>query len=126
MTFKKYFTVEEANSLIPHLLKTVPEIQSLSQTLSKKFPDVKKAWKKANENGGSAEGPEYLVFALKFNSLLNDLKSKGCVMKGIDQGLIDFPAMREGKEVFLCWKNPETKITHWHDLDSGFAGRQEL
>ena len=126
MSFKKYFTIEEANSLIPLLLKTIPEIQTLSITLSNKFPDVKKAWKKANDNGGSIQGPEYLTFALKFNDLMNDLKNKGCVMKGINQGLVDFPAMRDGKEVFLCWKNPETKITHWHNLDSGFAGRQEL
>ena len=126
MSFKKYFTVEEADSLVPLLLKTIPEIQTLSQTLSKKFPDVKKAWKKANDNGGSIQGPQYLTFALKFNGLMNDLKNKGCVMKGIDQGLVDFPAIRDGKEVFLCWKNPETKITHWHDLDAGFAGRQKL
>ena len=51
MTFKKYFTVEEANSLIPHLLKIIPETQSLIQTLHQEFPDVKKAWGKTNENG---------------------------------------------------------------------------
>ena len=57
MTFRKYFTVDEANALVPHLLKTIPEIQKLSQTLFEKFPDVKKAWKRASENGGSAQGP---------------------------------------------------------------------
>ena len=96
MTFKKYFTVEEANSLIPHLLKTIPEIQNLSQKLSKKFPDVKRAWKKVNENGGSSQGPGYLIFALKFNSLLNDLKKhysdRGVNLVKTGKVKNDFPA----------------------------------
>ena len=50
----------------------------------------------------------------------------GCELKHVDQGLIDFPALREGREVYLCWRLGEPTIGWWHDLDTGFAGRQPL
>lgn len=126
MSFKKHFTVEEANSVVPHLLKVMPRVQELSRILSTQFPDVQKAWKKAKCNGGSVEGSAYLRIALKLNRVLNDLTDKGCIIKGIDEGLIDFPAILDGKEVFLCWKAPEEEIRFWHDLNTGYAGRQKL
>ncbi len=90
------------------------------------FPDVARARKQVKNNGGSLDGVDYLRIALQVNRLVNHLTSRGCVLKGLEQGLVDFPAMREGREVFLCWKNPEQAVTHWHDLDTGFAGRQKL
>ena len=90
------------------------------------FPDVALARKQVKNNGGSLDGVDYLRIALQVNRLVNHLTSRGCVLKGLEQGLVDFPAMREGREVFLCWKNPEQAVTHWHDLDTGFAGRQKL
>lgn len=126
MPFKKYFTVEEANDLIPQLLELMPEVQRLSNVLSNNFPDVKNAWKNARYDGGSNEGTLYLTVALELNKLLRALTQRGCVLKGMSEGLVDFPALRDGKEVYLCWKNPEKEIQYWHDLDSGYAGRQRL
>ncbi len=126
MPFKKYFTVEEANQFIPQLLELMPQVQKMSAVLSKNFPDVKNAWKNARYDGGSTEGTLYLTVALELNKLLKALTQKGIVLKGMSEGLVDFPALREGKEVYLCWKNPEKEIQYWHDLDSGYAGRQRL
>ncbi len=123
---KRYFTIEEANAIVPDLLEIVPKLQALHAKLSDAFPDVRNAWEKARYGGGSVQGADYLAVALAANQLTNALESKGCVLKGIERGLVDFPAMRDGKEVFLCWKNPETEIRYWHDLDTGFAGRQPL
>jgi hypothetical protein len=50
----------------------------------------------------------------------------GCELKGIEEGLIDFPSPREGRTVYLCWKLGEDSIGSWHELDTGFAGRQPL
>ncbi|MGH7488523.1 MAG: DUF2203 domain-containing protein [bacterium] len=50
----------------------------------------------------------------------------GCELKGVDEGLIDFPSEREGQTVYLCWKLGEERIEWWHELDTGFAGRQRL
>lgn len=123
---KKYFTVEEANALVPELLDIVPRLQQLYTKMTKEFPDVRNAWEKARYGGGSVQGTDYLALALVANQLIKALESKGCVIKGIERGLVDFLSLRDGKEVYLCWKNPETEIRYWHDLDAGFAGRQPL
>ena len=123
---KKYFTVEEANALIPELNDWVPRLQELFSLMHKGFPDIQKARAKAEYSGGSAYGTDYLKVALKANQITKNLENKGCVIKGIEMGLIDFPSIRDGKEVYLCWKVPEQEIRFWHDLDSGFAGRQPI
>ena len=125
MPAKKYFTLEEANSHVPQLLRDVPLIQELSQGLNK-FPDVKKAWEKAKFNGGSNQGGAYLSIALKINDLVEEIESKGIILKGMNEGLVDFPTIRDGKEVYLCWKMPEEKIEYWHDINAGFTGRKPI
>ena len=58
--------------------------------------------------------------------LSEGLESKGCILKGIKYGLVDFLSLRGGKDIYLCWKIPEQRIEYWHDLQSGFAGRQRI
>ena len=123
---KKYFTVEEANALIPELNDWVPRLQELFALMNKGFPDIQKARAKAEYSGGSVHGTNYLKVALKANQITKELEQKGCVLKGIEMGLVDFPSIRDGKEVYLCWKIPEQEIRFWHDLDTGFAGRQPI
>lgn len=123
---KKYFTLDEANALVPDLLDWVPRLQELYALMNKSFPDVQKARSNSEYGGGSMYGTEYLKVALKANQITKALESKGCVLKGIEMGLVDFPSIRDGKEVYLCWKVPEPEIRYWHDLDAGFAGRQPI
>jgi hypothetical protein len=123
---KKYFTVEEANAVIPELIDWVPRLQELYSIMNKSFPDVQKARSKAEYSGGSVYGTDYLRDALKANEITKNLENKGCVLKGIEMGLVDFPSIRDGREVYLCWKNPEREIRFWHDLNTGFAGRQPI
>lgn len=123
---KKIFTLEEANSIIPRLLNEVPRIQTLASDLRNKYPDVKNAWEKHKYNGGSVQGAMYLGAALRLNRIMNDLESKGCIVKGVKEGLVDFLSIRDGREVYLCWKSPEKEIQFWHEIDSGFAGRQRI
>ena len=122
----KYFSVEEANAFIPKLLIDIPRIQGLMKSLVCEYPDVRKAREKAQFNGGSLQGADYINCVLQINSLTEGLEAKGCVLKGIEHGLVDFPSLRDGKEVYLCWKNPEERIEYWHDIQSGFAGRQRI
>ena len=122
----KFFSVEEANAYIPQLLIDIPRIQILMKSLTDEYPDVDKARKKVQLNGGSMQGADYLNCVLKINYLTDELESKGCVLKGIEHGLVDFPSLRDGKEVYLCWKNPEQQIEYWHDIQSGFTGRQRI
>ena len=62
----------------------------------------------------------------RLNKLGAELRELGCELKGIDEGLIDFPAEREGRTIYLCWRLGEDAITHWHEVDTGFGGRQSL
>ena len=96
------------------------------KSLTDEYLDVDKARKKVQLNGGSMQGADYLNCVLKINYLTDELESKGCVLKGIEHGLVDFPSLRDGKEVYLCWKNPEQRIEYWHDIQSGFTGRQRI
>lgn len=64
--------------------------------------------------------------AERINGYLQELERIGCVFKGFDAGLVDFYALKEDRLVFLCWKLDEDHITHWHEVDAGFAGRQPI
>mgnify|MGYP001342335163 FL=1 len=126
MSSKKLFTLQEANAFVPQLLELVPKIQKLAASLSNDFPDIKNAREKAKWNGGSEQGLAYLKAVLKYNGLMGKLEEIGCEVKGIREGLIDFPSIREGREVYLCWRMPEKEILFWHDLNTGFAGRKPI
>ena len=126
MPSKKLFTLDEANAFVPQLLDLVPKIQKLSVSLNNNFPDIKNARDKAKWNGGSDQGVDYLNAVLKYNDLMRKIEEMGCEVKGIREGLIDFPSLREGREVYLCWRMPEKEILFWHDLNSGFTGRKPI
>ena len=126
MPSKKLFTLQEANSFVPQLLDLVPKIQKLSISLSNDFPDIKNAREKSKWNGGSDQGVGYLALVLKYNNFMRKIDEMGCEVKGIREGLVDFPSIREGKEVYLCWRMPEKEILFWHDLNTGFAGRKPI
>ena len=126
MPSKKLFTLQEANTFVPQLIDLVPKIQKLSISLSNDFPDIKNAREKAKWNGGSEQGVGYLAAVLKYNNFMHKIEEIGCEVKGIREGLVDFPSIREGKEVYLCWRMPEKEILFWHDLNTGFAGRKPL
>ena len=126
MPSKKLFTLDEANAFVPQLLDLVPRIQNLSVSLNKDFPDIKNAREKAKWNGGSDQGVDYLNAVLKYNDLMHRIEGMGCEVKGIREGLVDFPSLREGKEVYLCWRMPEKEILFWHDINTGFSGRKPI
>ncbi|MBT3923255.1 MAG: DUF2203 domain-containing protein [Nitrospina sp.] len=126
MSSKKLFTLDEANAFVPQLLDLVPRIQKLSISLNNDFPDIKNAREKAKWNGGSDQGVDYLNAVLKYNDLMHRIEGMGCEVKGIREGLVDFPSLREGKEVYLCWRMPEKEILFWHDLNTGFSGRKPI
>ncbi len=126
MPSKKLFTLDEANAFVPQLLDLVPRIQNLSVSLNNDFPDIKNAREKAKWNGGSDQGVDYLNAVLKYNDLMHRIEGMGCEVKGIREGLVDFPSLREGREVYLCWRMPEKEILFWHDLNTGFSGRKPI
>lgn len=125
--FKKYFTVYEANSLIPFLKESFDRLYGILSEIQKKHGTVLKTLpEKVSINGGWESSGEYLSESGEINRILGEIMEKGAVVKDLQQGLVDFPFILEKKEVFLCWKLGEEKIRFYHDLNSGFSGRKPL
>jgi hypothetical protein len=127
MNEKKYFSVEEANRLIPHIRALVEGLRYNRRRLQNQRPAAEALAQKAEGNGGGGEASTYLVDYLEtVQRGMAALEGLGVILKDIERGLIDFPHWREGREVYLCWKLGEERIDYWHDIDSGYAGRQPL
>lgn len=124
--FEKHFTLGEANALLPHVLSVFEQIHSIREDLSERQEEIGKLHKAAPGNGGTAKGVELLGYSETVARLVAGLEEKGVLVKDIDAGLCDFPHMRDGEEVFLCWKIGEKSIGFWHEIETGFRGRQPL
>lgn len=123
----KYFTVEEANVLLPQIEPSLKVLSEVYQTITVKAGEIESyVAQKAGGNGGHAEGGNFILQLEQLSEGINYVQSFGCLIKDISSGLIDFPSLRDGREVYLCWRLGEEKIEFWHDIDAGFAGRQPL
>ena len=122
----KLFTVEEANALLPQVRALIEKMFALREEALAMRPEVWPVLENAIGNGGSRKAGELLETFKKFESIISQLHKLGCELKGIEQGLVDFPAIMHGRQVYLCWQYNEPEIAFWHDIDAGFAGRQPL
>ena len=124
----KLFTLEEANSLLPSVRPIVQSIQRSHRRL-RSFQNAAKLAADGAENGGGGipKGSQYARLLIDLSLLAGQLESLGVQLKDYANGLIDFPSMREGRVVLLCWKSDEgDQLEWWHDVEAGFAGRQPL
>lgn len=124
----KLFTLEEANSLLASVRPIVKSIQR-SHRRVRSFQNSAKLAADAAENGGGGmqQGSQYARLLIDLSLLAGQLESLGVQLKDYANGLIDFPSMREGRVVLLCWKADEgDQLEWWHDVEAGFAGRQPL
>ena len=124
----KLFTVDEANSLLPSVRPIVRSIQKSHRRLISHQTAAKHAAQGAeNGGGGMDEGGHYAGLLVELSTNAGELEGLGIQLKDYKQGLIDFPSMRDGRVVLLCWKADEgDQLEWWHDVESGFAGRQPL
>lgn len=122
----KLFTLEEATALLPELRRLFAGIKAARTVLQRFAAEAKRAHQHANEGGGTTVGPVYAAALFTVMDRLQTIHSFGVEIKDIERGLCDFPALREGRIVYLCWVLGEDRIEWWHDLETGFAGRQPL
>jgi hypothetical protein len=127
--FQKLFSAEDANQLIPRLEFLVRRLQMQANSLRARIREI------AERDSGIlglelaevvSRYPELRPYATAMAEAAGAIESFGCLLKDIDQGLIDFPCRVEDETVFLCWQFGEPHIVAWHTLDSGFAQRQPL
>lgn len=122
----KYFTVAEANNLLPYLRTLIKRLLTLREEALRLHPEVLPILEKAATNGGSHEASQLVETFSNFEEVVSKLRELGCELKGVEQGLVDFPALREGRVIYLCWQYDEPEVAFWHEVDAGFAGRQPL
>jgi hypothetical protein len=124
----KLFTIEEANALLPSVRQILRKIQRSRQRLSQYRNAAKLAAEGAEQGGGGMEGGVfYATILTNFTEEIAELDALGVQLKDFDRGLVDFPSLREGRVVLLCWQLGEgDELEWWHDMDAGFGGRTPL
>ena len=122
-----YFSVNDANKILPTVIKKFDYAKKMKADVMK----IEQQLASGVTHVTSLE--EYAVIKRKLNSLvtkfyqsIEDLENTGVGLKGLDEGLLDFPAKRFDKEIWRCWKEGETEIKFWHEKDSGFMGRKPI
>lgn len=125
MIHGRHYSREEANALLPELETMIAELKSARDRLTDAEAHAALA-EAAPTNGGGAGGRKVGEAFLAVRGLLAELERREIVLRDIDRGLVDFPAIVEGREAYLCWELGEDEIAHWHDLETGFAGRRPL
>jgi hypothetical protein len=124
--FEKHFTVEEANALLPELRVLLTDIKAIRDRLVVDLEAAAPVLHQTKQNGGGSAANPYLGTVQTLNNRLTRMSELGVQIKDVDRGLVDFPAWREEREVLLCWHLGEDEVRYWHDLESGFSGREEL
>ena len=125
MIHERHFTVEEATALLPRLDAMLRRLREERDRLTDAEAHELLSTA-APGNGGGQPGREVGEAFLAVRELLGEIQGLGIVVRDVDRGLIDFPAILEGREVYLCWELDEDGIGFWHDLESGYGGRQPL
>jgi hypothetical protein len=128
--FSKIFTVGEANALLPtlrpvleNILENIRRLKSKSEVVIRNEqldPEAPNLMDRLREDADIAR----LLHQVKLG--VDEIHGSGCICKGVEQGLIDFPCMLGPEVVFLCWQLGEPAVSHWHRIEDGFAGRRAL
>jgi hypothetical protein len=128
---KKYYTVAEANAALPLLRSILRDITELAASLRDRDHRLTRLQTAGNVDRAHQE--EIQHFTAEFESdqqrmkdYEQELRNLQVELKDYFTGLIDFPCWMDDREVFLCWRLGEPEVSHWHELDAGFAGRQKL
>ena len=124
----KLFTIQEANALLPSVRTILARIQRAHRNLATYRDDARKAADAAEQGGGGiVDGVAYASVLTEMTMHMSELEGLGVQLKDFERGLVDFPSLRDGRVVLLCWQMGEgDELEWWHDVDAGFAGRTPL
>jgi hypothetical protein len=123
--FEKHYTRDEARALLPQIRQWLAELSRLRADLDKYEQRLGGMMEQGVDLGGKLVNNWVRTLA-GMRTILIEFHRREIQIKDFDRGLIDFPSFLGGKEVFLCWEKDEEDIEFWHELDSGFAGRERL
>ena len=122
-----YFTISTANEKLPVIIEKFKNVTRFKNEIMKTEQQL------SSSLSTTSNFEQYVILKQKLNSVvtkfyqaIEDLENTGVVIKGIDEGLLDFPSKRFDDEIWLCWKQGETEIKFWHEKDIGFSGRKPI
>jgi hypothetical protein len=122
----RYFTLQEANQALIVIRPLMDAIQNIRQEILARQPEVWPVVERAAGNGGSQAASKMVNEFERLDALVHQVQDTGALFKDINLGLLDFPALKDDREVYLCWKYGEQDIAFWHEIEAGFAGRQPI
>ena len=130
----RYFNREDAEELLPMIGRSLARAQEQKKSIEPLERDLAMAAARIMMAGGSQPPYQELVkkknerdkVMTRIEEIIKTIQETGCVVKDFEEGLVDFPALVGGEEVYLCWKQGEERIGFWHGMDEGFAGRKPL
>ena len=122
----KYFTLHEANKALEIIRPLMDEVQAIRQKILANQPEAWPAIEKSAGNGGNKALSNMVQDFEKLDALIHQIQDTGAQIKDINTGLLDFSALRDEREVYLCWQYGEGDIAFWHEVDAGYAGRQPI
>jgi hypothetical protein len=123
MLHRRHFTLDQANALLPAVERVLANLRVARRLLATGGLDTDLS-QLAESTGGAWPGRERAAAAVALTLGFEELEKRDVIVRDVDRGLIDFPTIVEGHEAYLCWVLGEAEITHWHGLESGFAGRR--
>jgi hypothetical protein len=125
MLHSRHYSLEEASALLPEVAALIQHMRSARDRLGD--ADARAALAAAGgSNGGGQPGRTVSQGFLELREAMIWLRDREIVLRDLDQGLVDFPTLRGGAEVYLCWREGEDEIAFWHEPEAGFAGRRPL
>lgn len=125
MLHERHYSLEEASGLLPWVADLLARMRSARDRLGDAEARAALAAAGAG-NGGGAPGKVVSSAFLELRDAMLELHRRDIVLRDLDRGLVDFPALRGEREIYLCWEEGEPEIDFWHEPDAGFAGRRPL
>jgi len=123
--FRKHYTRDEARALLPQIRQWLEELQDFRRRIERQDKRIAELLARGDDAGGDLVN-NWIRTVGGTKAVLKRFAEREIQIKDLDRGLIDFPAILGGREVFLCWEKDEDDIEFWHDLDTGYAGRERL
>jgi Uncharacterized conserved protein (DUF2203) len=125
MMHDRHWTVDEANAMIPYVAERLRRLRAARDRMIQEGAPAS-IGSLATVTGGAWPGRDRAEAGLELTLGMRELEGHGIVVRDLDAGLIDFPALRDGEEVYLCWLLDEPAVSHWHAIEAGFRGRRPL
>ena len=123
--FQKHYPLEEARALLPQLRAWLVELNELRRQLKQADERIAQMIAGGVDAGGASVNDQIKLLA-QFQQNIQKFTQREIQIKDLERGLIDFPSLLGGREVFLCWELEDDDIEFWHELDAGYAGRERL